>query len=370
MSDNQNIDFDPHNTDPNELIVELMNKKHVTGVLKILDSYYKTLHKSTLLKTLIYLAKKHNNTNVIPQYYKRISKHYPIEVACLKAYLLLDKCPPLELMERGDEALAILNEARKEYKDSGILLENIALIYAKKQNKDMALKYVKKYMVKEEKGSYSRLPILLMIRILRSNCQFDEALKLVKSSFDILGKYDKYILIEGMFIAAEEGNMEEMKIYFQKLKKLFKTDNRVMVASVRLNLMLGKLQSATECFQSWSDLESNQQSAEFLFYFGQLYVASKEYNEGIKYLKFAIEMDPFNAEYISSLATALNSFGNKEAAIETAKSAIEVDPYCFHGYLALSIINQDQKEASEALDKAIELRKKFIDLTYLKIALN
>lgn len=368
--DSDDFSFDPQESDPNELVCSLIQKRHTVGVMKAVESYYKNIDKKTLLSALIYLAKGNSYASVVPQYYPRISKKYPAQVACLKAYLLLDQCPPSSLMEKCDEALAILTEQRKANKDSGALLENIALVYAMKQDKDHAMKYIKKYMVCENKESFSKLPLLLMIRILRSNCQFSDALNLVKSSFDILGKHNRSILIEGMFTAAEEGDMDEMKVYFQKLKKLYRTDKMVLIASIKLNLMLGKLQNAIECFQSWCDVEENHQSAEFLFYAGQLYIASKEYSEGIRYLKYAIEMKPFNAEYISALSSAYNSSGNREAALDAAKSAIKTDPYCFHGYLAMSLASQDPDEASKSLAKAIELRKKSIDLTSLKISLH
>ncbi|KAH0788400.1 tetratricopeptide repeat protein [Histomonas meleagridis] len=368
--ESRTIEFDPSTVNPNELLETLVTKKHIIGVVTALEAYHNDIKKSTLFSVLVYLAKNSNYAHLVSRYVTPISKSYPAQVASIRAFILIHRCPPDQVMVRCSEALKILEKARKKDKRNPQLLENIAYLHAKMHDKEKSLEYLKRNLTWNSDSNHSRLQLLLMIRIFRSNCQFDEALTLANSSYDILGRYDKFILIEGMFCSAENGDMTQMESFFHKLKKLFKADAHIMSATTRLNIMLGKLQNASECFQSWGELESNQQSADFFFCYSQLCLALKEHQEAARYLAYAVEMDPCNVQYMAALATTLYKLGTKEKANEIAKRATAVDPWCFHAWLALATVCEDKIEAEEALKKAIVLRRKSVDLTSIKMRLN
>lgn len=361
-------DFDPENTNIDELLPELIHNKHIIGVSTVLEAYNQQINNSTLLSTCVYLARNPGYSTIVEKYLERLNEDYPSQVASIQAFMLINNCSINIRDEKCNEALQILEEVRKVDKKNSQILFNEGYIYALLRNKETAFDYLKASLRPQEDKLPYASSILLMIRIMRSNCQTAEALKLATNSYYLLNRYDKNICIEGMYAAAEKGDMTQMDFFFQKLKKHYKKDCTVMEALTKINLMLGKTKNASDCFQTWSEFD--KESPEFFFCCSQLCLAAHDTSEAIKNLTLAIQLDPSNAEYIANLATVFFKTGAKEKAYDHARSAIRADPYSIHAWLALELVSPDESEARDALNKAVELRKNVVDLSGLSIILN
>ena len=360
-------DFDPENTNIDELLPELIHNKHIIGVSTVLEAYNQQINNSTLLLTCVYLARNPGYSTIVDKYLNRLNEDYPAQVASIQAFMLINNCSINIRDEKCNEALQILEEVRKTDKKNPQILFNEGYVHALLRNKETAFDYLKASLRQKDKLPYAS-SILLMIRIMRSNCQTTEALQLATNSYYLLNRYDKNICIEGMYAAAEKGDMTQMDFFFQKLKKHYKKDCTVMEALTKINLMLGKTKNASDCFQTWAEFD--KESPEFFFCCSQLCLAAHDTSEAIKNLILAIQLDPSNAEYNANLATVLYKNGDKEKAYYQARSAIRADPYSIHAWLALEMVSPDDSEAREALNKAVELRKNVVDLSGLSIILN
>ncbi|OHT10888.1 TPR Domain containing protein [Tritrichomonas foetus] len=362
------INFDPSTTNIDELLPHLIKSKHIIGISTVLEAYHEKIQDSTLLSVCVYLARNPGYASLIEKFYERLNKNYPVQVASIKAYILINSSTPGTRQEMCNKAVAILEEARKSDKKNPQILFNLAYIYALLHNKELSFTYLKGALAKHKKRLPYASALLLMIRILRSNCQTEEALTLANYSYDLLNRYDRNISIEGMFAAAEKGDMSRMEFFFQKLKKNYKKDTTAMESVTKINLMLGKIQNATECFQTWSEFD--KESPEFFFCCAQLCLAANDTTEALHNLLFAIQLDPENAEYIANLATILFKTGSKDKACDYARAAIRANPDSVHAWLAMSSVTADETEARECLNKAIELRKTVVDLSGISIILN
>ncbi|KAK8893475.1 Bardet-Biedl syndrome 4 protein [Tritrichomonas musculus] len=361
-------DFDPENTNIDELLPDLIHNKHIIGVSTVLEAYNQQIHDSTLLLTCVYLARNPGYSTTVAKYLNRLNKDYPAQVASIQAFMLINNCSVNIRDEKCNEALQILDVVRKKDKKNSQILYNEGFIHALLRNKETAFDFLKASLRPQDGKLPYASAILLMIRIMRSNCQTSEALQLATNSYYLLNRYDKNICIEGMYAAAEKGDMDQMDFFFKKLKKHYKKDSTVMEALVKINLMLGKTKNASDCFQTWSEFD--KESPEFFFCCSQLCLASQDTSEAIKNLILAIQLDPSNAEYIANLATVFFKTGAKEKAYDHARSAIRADPYSIHAWLALEMVSPDDSEARDALNKAVELRKNVVDLSGLSIILN
>jgi tetratricopeptide (TPR) repeat protein len=203
--------------------------------------------------------------------------------------------------------------------------------------------------------------------VLRSNCQGEDGAAIAAGSRDLLDRYDRDILIEGMYAADECGDLATTEKLFKCLRTHFKVDPVALEAAVRLNLMLGKADSAADCFQTWADVD--QQSAEFFFAYSQLCLSAKDFAEAETALTSATELQPFSGQYHAALANLLFKVGQEEKALAIAKYAVKIDPDSIHPWFALANVSHNPAEASEALAKATELRKTVIDLAHLSLVL-
>jgi tetratricopeptide (TPR) repeat protein len=229
------------------------------------------------------------------------------------------------------------------------------------------MKHVKRSILGSGDAAPPVSAILLLARILRSNCQSEEAVSLALASRDLIDCYDRDILIEGMLAAAESGDFPNAEALFQLLRANFKADAVALNASVSLNLILGKVDGATECFETWADID--EQTAEFYFAYGQLALAAKDYAAANVGLSGACELQPTCGKYHAAAAMLLARVDAKEKAQERARQAIRVDPECPHAWLALATVAADTPEGAGALARTVELRRKSVDLARLSLLL-
>jgi tetratricopeptide (TPR) repeat protein len=131
--------------------------------------------------------------------------------------------------------------------------------------------------------------------------------------------------------------------------------------------MLGKADSAADCFETWAEID--QQSAEFYFAYSQLCLAARDFGEAETALTTATELMPFNGHYHAALANLLFKNGQEEKALAVAKYAVKIDPESVHAWFAVANVSRHSADASEALAKATELRKTVVDLTHMSLVL-
>lgn len=361
------FEFDPENTNFDTLLPDLIKSKHIIGVSTVLEACNDKIKDSTLLACCIYLAKHHGYLANVEKNLKRLENPYPAQVASIRAYLLITNCSIDVRDEKCNEALKILEKVRKSDPQNPQILYNEAYIYALLRNQEMSFNLIKSALQKSCNHPPIPSVLLLLIRILRSNCQTKEALDMATQSYYLLNKYDKYICIEGMYAAVESGDLNQMKIFSQKLERKFKKDTKVMETFTKINLMVGKTENATKCFQTWSSFDN--ETPEFFFCCAQLCSASQNYENAIHHLMLACQLDPSNANYLSYLATIYANAQKHEKAYDCAKDAVQVNPYSVHAWLALSNISPDENEARNALAMAMNLRKTVVDLEDLDIIL-
>jgi tetratricopeptide (TPR) repeat protein len=299
------------------------------------------------------------------KYLDRLKDAYFVEWLSLRALILIQECSIDQLEARCSEALQLFKEAEKTYEKNPVVNYNIAYLHARLHEKTQALDYAKRAILVNSDTHPPHWALLLLIRILRSNCQTTQALNLAIVAKDLLDCYDRDILIEGIFAAAESGDSVQTEHLFQLLRKNFKRDTRAFAASVKLNLMLGNIQSASECFQKWAEFD--QQSPDFFFAFSQLCLASKDLGEAMTALSSACDLQPMNGQYQSALAYLYYEADAKDKALERARAAVSYDPECIHGWLALLHIDADPEEVGEARKRVSYLRKNSVDLSNIGI---
>ena len=348
---------------PDIIIPFYVYNKNLNAVTLLLQVFHSTMSDASLLAACLFLAKNKSTSYHAEKYIDRLAPKYPKIVASLRACLLTQSAAYNENRSKCQEALGIITSALTAYPDDPQLLFNAAILCIKLYDKKNASLYAQKALIADPSNPHI---ILLLMKILRSNCNFEAALELADRSPAETGRWDKFIVIEAMFIAAEIGNMPKMEGYFQRLKKYWRRDGYAMSSTVRLNLMLGKLQSASECFQIWAEFD--QQSADFFFCYSELCVASQDFAEAEKNLYFAIEADSDRAEYHAALALVLQKRGKKDMALERAKFATELEPNNIHPWLALASVSTGEIN-TRALKKVQEIRCNTIELGPLDIML-
>ena len=359
-------DFSNPDLNVDDIVSSYIDEDNFIGITTILESLADRLTGSALLDCICFIVKNHGSASIVEKYYDRLEKDFPAQLASVKAYILVSEITKENREQKCNEAIQILENALKKDRKNPQLLFNIAYVNVLQNNKENAYKTLKKSFNKK-KDPYAS-SILLLIRILRSNCQTDEALSIANAAFDLLGRYDRNITIEGMFVAAEKGDISKMEFFFQKLKKNYKNDKKVMEAATKINLMLGKVQDATDCFQKWSKFD--KESSDFFFCCAQLCLAAMDSNEALRNLSLANQLDPLNAEILANMATVYYKSGSKDRAYEIALAATKIDPTSIHAWLALSTVSTDDAEAKNALNYAIALRRSFVDLSGLSLILN
>ena len=340
-----------------------VHNKNINALSLLLQAFHESMSDASLLCACLFLAQNKSTSYQAEKYVDRLMLKYPRVVASLRACLLIQSAAFGESRSKCEEALHIITDALLVYSNDPQLLFNASLLSLNLYNKKKASEYAQKALIAETSNPHI---ILLMMKILRSNCNFEAALKLAERSPVEIGHWDKYIVIEAMFIAAESGDMGLMEKYFQRLRKYWKKDSYAMNCTVRLNLMLGKLQNASECFQLWSEFD--QQSADLFFCYSELCVASQDFAEAEKNLYFAIEADSDKAEYHAALAFVLQKRGKKEMALERAKFATELEPNNIHSWLALASVSTGEMSAF-SLRKVQEIRCNTVDVSPLDIML-
>jgi tetratricopeptide (TPR) repeat protein len=125
--------------------------------------------------------------------------------------------------------------------------------------------------------------------------------------------------------------------------------------------MLGNTESASECFGTWAAID--EQTPEFFFAYAQLALIAKDLGEAEIGMLAACELQPTSAKYHAAISTLFARADAKDKALEKAREAVQVDPDCIHGWLALAAV--DPTDARAALAKAVELRRNFVDLSHL-----
>lgn len=345
------------------LVPYFVFKKNKDAVSLFLESFAPQMKDSTVLLACLYLAQFPDTLFLVKIYLDRLKKKFPIQVTYLKALLLIRTCTPDEYATKGQEAIDLLKDYLPSNPQDHQLLYNLAFLSALAQKKVDAFEYIQQSIKINTSDSRA---LLLMIRILHANCQYTQALSIAKTVKSLLDRYDKNICKEVILIAAESGDSSLAEEYFHKLQNNWPKNTEVMNTIVRLNLMYGKIQSATEHFQAWSEFD--QQSADFFYCYSQLCFSSKDYLEAEKYMSFAIEQDPCRAELHVAYAEILKKNDKLDMAIDRIHYAIEIDPFNIPAWVVLSGLLTGE-ESNQALQKAIELRNNYIDLSGLDMML-
>jgi len=351
-------------TSPDCVLLFYLVNKQKTAVSLILEAFSIHIKDSTLLSACFYLAQSIETYEmVLPSYLDRLSQQYSFQVTILRAAISVNRYLISNDSTNIEYSLELIMGLLSDHPQNHLVLFNLAYLYALKKDKENSFKYARQSLVSNYNHSK---PLLLLIRILHSNCQYDAAIDIAKSSAIILDRWDKNIVIEAMFCAAEKGDIALVESMFKRLNRKWKTDSQAMSASVRLNLMLGKINQATDVFESWSSFD--QQSSEFMFCYSQLCVAAQDYSEAEKFITFAIDLNPKRGEYHAALSAILLKRGKKDIAYQRAKFATEIDPKSLFSWVALYNSSPNQL-ASETLLKLTELRMSHIDLSELSFML-
>jgi hypothetical protein len=236
-------------TNPESVVRSLTTRRHFTALALVLETTYSQIAPQTLLEACAFLAPTPSFPAVKPEYLSLLESDFPVPLAAIRSCLLLQNVPSSQIEERCHQAIALIKATRIEGQPDPILNYNLAFLNAKLKRKEKAMKYAKLSILSATAGPPPASAVLLLLRILRSNCQPDDAVALAVSSRDLLDCYDRNILIEGMFAAVESGDLSATEQLFQLLRSNFKDDPVALNASVMLNLMLGKTESAAECFE-------------------------------------------------------------------------------------------------------------------------
>lgn len=346
-------------TCPNLLIPDYILLRNYNAVSLLLDVFDTQISDGVLLAACICLTKEKSYSQKIHKYLPRIAEKYPSAAASLKSVLIMQNISVNQIQSKAQEALTPILEALNDDPTNPQLLYNAAVLCLKLHRKDKASEYALKSLQADPSLPYT---VLLVMKILRSNCDFKAALELADRSPIESGYWSKDIVIEAVLIAAESGNKQKIEKYFPRLKKYWRQDPEALYATIRTSLMLGNIQYASECFQLWSEFD--QQSAEFFYCYAQLCIIAGDLNEAERHLMFAIEIDGGNSEYHAALATVLNKRGKHEMAIERAKFAVDLDPNSVHGWLALANVSDDP---APALKKVQEIRAVTVELSRIEL---
>lgn len=343
-------------TCPDIILPFYVYNRNLNAVSLLLGAYHEEVSDSTLLVSSLFLAKNKSTAYQAEKYIEKLAPKFPAIIPSVKAYLMVQSVSSAERQTKCEEALSIITAALESFPNNAYLLYNAAILSLKAHNKEKACSFAQKALKADPEDPSITL---LVMKLLRSNCNFEAALNIADRSVVESGKWNKHIVIEAMFVAAESGDMTRMEGYFQRLRKNWKKDTCAMNCTVRLNLMLGKLQNASECFQIWAEFD--QQSPDFFFCYSQLCVASQDFEEAEKNLYFAIEAESERAEFHAALAIVLFKRGKKEMALERAKFATELEPENIHAWLALATVSTGDV-SSNALRVVQELRCNTIEL--------
>ena len=110
---------------------------------------------------------------------------------------------------------------------------------------------------------------------------------------------------------------------------------------------------------------SNEENINDLFEQGKSYYEDGDYEESIKCLSKAVELNPENASNWHWLGTSYNQNCNYEEAIRCLKRVVELEPNDADNWYSLAnfyLSNGDEDEAMYAYNKAIEINPKKRDL--------
>ncbi|EAY16609.1 TPR Domain containing protein [Trichomonas vaginalis G3] len=348
---------------PNLVIPDYILLHNHNAVHLLLNVYESEISDGVLLSACICLAKDKNFYHSVDKYLPRIEQKYPAGAASLKAVLIMQNISNSQIPEKAQEALTIINNALSKEPKNPQLLYNAAVLCLKLHNKEKACEYAIKALESNPALPYT---VLLVMKLLRSNCDFKAALDLADRSPLEAGYWSKEIVIEACLVAAESGNKQKIEKYFTRLRKYWRQDPEALYATVKTSLMLNNIAYASECFTLWSEFD--QQSAEFFYAYSQLCIYSNDLKEAERHLMYAIDIDGSCAEYHSTLALVLHKRGKPEMAIERAKFAIDLDPDCIHSWLVLANVS-DGDVSANALKKVQDLRSTTVDMTGVELVI-
>jgi hypothetical protein len=351
---------------PERFVASLISRAKPQAPSLVIETMFDSLEPPTKIRVCAFLAASDCFASVKPEYLASLADDFPVEVASIRASLIVHGVGRGDEEARCREAIAVVNAARGG-RDNPIVCFNLAYLHARLREKSKAIRYAKRSVAASSNGAPLGSALMLLIRVLRSNCQSEDAAAIAIGSCVLLAHYHRDILIEGIYAAAECGDLATTETLFKCLRTHFKVDPVALQAAVRLNLMLGKTDSAAGCFQTWADVD--QQSAEFFFGYAQLCFSAKDFAEAESALTSATELQPFNGNYHAALANLLFRLGQEEKALTIAKYAVKIDPDSVHAWFALANVSHNPAEASEALAKATDLRKTVIDLAQLSLVL-
>lgn len=350
-------------TFPNMVIPLFVQTQNRLAVSLLLDAYLPQLSSATIMTAVLSLCTDPQYEFQIRPLIDKLEDKYPEQIASIRAFIIIRNAPQSEKISKCDSALRILNTILETHPNSAQILYNLAYISAIKNDKEVAFSFVQRSLSINPNDPRA---LLLFLRILRSNCQYDQALKVIDAIKHVLDHPDKFLTAEAMFIAAESGDLNRTESLFQKLQRHWPNDPFAMNVAVRINLLLGKPQSAADCFAHWA--EYDKQSPEFFFCFAQLCLASRDYSEAERFLLYAVELAPTYGEYHAALATVFFKNGKKEKAKDRAKFAVQVDPLSMHAWIALALVTSGA-ESADASERAAELRRSSVDLKCINLIL-
>lgn len=105
-------------------------------------------------------------------------------------------------------------------------------------------------------------------------------------------------------------------------------------------------------------IQDDSQNPDFYHERSMFYYENEEYNEALKDIWTALEIDSTYADYHVTLADVYLGMGKMQACIESLDKALELDNENVRAYIKkaeINIVFHNYKEAMENLDKALEI---------------
>lgn len=344
----------------NVIIPFYISVNNADAVVLMLQAYSHLINDSTLLSACLYLVNFNDYIHLVKKYIEHLETKYPIQMSCLRAYMLICNIHHSEIKDKGSEALSIIVSALEEYPDDYMLNYNTGYLLLKLHRRDEAVEFIKRSLKSKPTESQT---YLVLIRILRYSKNFKQALELYELSRTRLEYWDKFLTLEALYIASESDNYDLAQSLFKRIKKFWINDDFIIASIIRLNLVYGNVKEAEENFKQLSAISS--QTPEFHFCYAQLCMIYQDYYKAETSLLHAIQGESSCGDYHASLAAVLDALGKKNSAINRAKFGTEIDPENIHTWIMLAKI-MGTDVSKDIIDHIIDIRYNTIDMTNIR----
>ncbi|CAI6356342.1 unnamed protein product [Macrosiphum euphorbiae] len=262
--------------------------------------------------------------------------------------------------EKYDECLECLEKAKSVNPNCSEVLLNMALVYQKKSENDLAKEYYFKACKIKPYSADAWTDYADFLNetndLARAGFAYVRALSLQQESHEVRNKYGKLLL--------KLNKIKEAKNQFKMAHNSAKECPETLNYLADVYYKSGKFEKSILKYKQTLEIDPDRANA--CFHLGMAYIKRTEYQNASNAFKKGVALEPENKSYLKILAVTYCLLGDMELCAETYKKCLILEPEDFNLNLELALVYlnniRNYHQASLYLEKCTQLNPDRIDV--------